>query len=83
MKFLEVHTIDNNLIAAEKTWVKIYININHIISFQPFYYSNGKKSYDRTIITLIGYDDRLIIKANFENFKDNILKLHSNHTHIV
>jgi hypothetical protein len=83
MKFIEVHTIDGGLYAVEKKLVKIYININHIISFQPYYYNNGEISYDRTIITLIGYDDRLIIKANFENFKDNILKLHSNHTHIV
>jgi hypothetical protein len=81
MKFIEVDIRTEDLF--ENVLTKMCINVNHIISFQPFYYSNGKISHNLTIITLIGYDDKLTIRANFENFKDNILKLHSNHTHIV
>ena len=61
----------------------IYINVNHIFSFCPLISADGKIIYDIIMLKVNGHKDILAIKYNYENFKDNILKLHSNHTHIV
>jgi hypothetical protein len=81
MKFIEVYLSRNSPLIKEPK--KICININHIIYFEQFHCIDGKIDHEKTVLQLIGSDDILVIKYNYYNFKDNILKLHSNHTHIV
>lgn len=80
MKFLIVSVYDNYL---HKNTTDRYINIDHIVYFAPYYFMDNQIDYTRMIIKLIGEKDPLRIKYNIENFKDNLIKLHSNHTHII
>lgn len=80
MKFIKVSVYDNYLHKSVTDW---YININDIVYFSPYYLSMDKIDYTKMIIQLTGIKEPIQVKCNIENFKDELIKLHSNNTHIV